>query len=91
MTTNELLNAYNDYVRNMNRYEAAFPFDLATAMDRPAAPVQSVEALAGELIAERGSLVRAMAVALTHTMDGSSISDQQRAVYMELTLAAVEA
>lgn len=91
MTANQLLNAYNDYTVSMDEYETANPFDLATAMDRPAAPEQSIAAQAGELIAERGSLARAMAVALTHAMDGSSMSDQQRAVYTELVIAAVEA
>lgn len=90
MTANQLLNVYNDYTVDMDEYEADYPFDLETAMDRPAAPAQSIAAQAGELIAERGGLVRAMAVALTHTMDGSNISDQQRAVYMELVIAAVE-
>lgn len=90
MTTNELLNAYNDYTVDMDEYEADYPFDLTTAMDRPAPPVQSIAAQAGELIAERGNLVRALAVALTDAMS-REIPDDKRAVYTELVIAAVEA
>ena len=89
MTANELLNAYNDYAVAMDEYETDHPFDLLTAMDRPSPPEQSIAAQAGELIAERGTLVRAMAVALTDAMS-RELPDDKRAVYMELTIAAVE-
>ena len=91
MTTLELVNAYAAHVSAVEAYEIANPFDLMTAMDRPAAPVQSTAAQAGEMIVNhyRG-LNGALAIALTHTLDGSTISDEKRAVYTELTIAAAE-
>ena len=90
MTTAELLNAYAAHTAAVAAYETANPFDLATAMGRPAAPHQSVAAQTGEMIATRG-LTKALAVALTHAMDGTQVSAQLRAVYTELVLAAVDA
>ena len=89
MTTTELLNAHATHTAAEIAYEAAFPFDLMTAMDRPAAPAQSIAAQAGEMIAARG-IAGALAVALTHALDGSAVSAEQRAVYTELLIAAVE-
>lgn len=90
MRVGQLLDIYNDYTVDMDEYEADYPFDLATAMDRPAPPEQSIAAQAGEMIAERGTLAAAMAVALTDAMS-REIPDDKRAVYMELVLAATEA
>jgi hypothetical protein len=89
MTSTDLLNAHNDYADAYDAWETAYPFDLLTAMDRPNPPEQSIAAQAGEMIAKRG-LTQALAVALTHAMDGSNVSDQQRAVYLELTIAAAD-
>jgi len=89
MTANQLLNAYNDYTVSMDEYESAHPFDLMTAMGRPQPPAQSIAAQAGELIAEKGNLARALAVALTDAMS-RELPDDKRAMYMELIVAAVE-
>lgn len=89
MTTTELLNAHNTYAAAYAAWEAAHPFDLMTAMDRPTPPEQSIAAQAGEMIAERGSLVAAMAVALTDAMS-RELPDDKRSVYTELAIAAVD-
>jgi hypothetical protein len=89
MTATELLNAHNEYADAYAAWETAHPFDLVTAMDRPSPPVQGIAAQAGEMIAERGSLVAAMAVALTDAMS-RDIPESKRAVYTELVVAAVD-
>lgn len=90
MTTAELLNAHNAYAAEYAAWETAHPFDFVTAMDRPTPPAPSTAAEAGEMIAERGSLAGAMAVALTDAMS-RDVPGVKRSVYMELILAAVDA
>lgn len=89
MTITELLSAHNEYAGTYAAWETAHPFDLMTAMDRPNPPSQSIAAQAGEMIAERGSLVAAMAVALTDAMS-RELPDDKRSVYTELVIAAIE-
>lgn len=70
-----------------HEYEARqAPFDLENILDMDTEP-QSVEARAGQLIVEAGSLQRALAQALAHTLDGSTISQFQHDVYFALVMA----
>jgi hypothetical protein len=68
----------------------AHPFDLLTAMDRPAPPAQSIAARAGEMIHARG-LAGALAVALMDSLSRDiPYQDILSQVYTELAMAAVE-
>lgn len=86
----QLIYAYSDYTAELREYERAHPFDLLTAMDRPAPPVQSIAAMAGEMIHARG-LAGALAGALMDAMSRDiPYQDTLRQVYTYLAVAAVE-
>jgi hypothetical protein len=90
MTEQQLRQTYSDYTAELREYERAHPFDLLTAMDRPAPPVQSIAAMAGEMIHARG-LKGALAGALMDAMSRDlPYQDTLRQVYTELAIAAVE-
>ena len=90
MNAYELVKAYADYDAECDAYEAAHPSDLLTVMDRPAPPVQSIAAIAGQMITDSEyGLKGALARALAHALDGTEITAHYRAVYTELVIAAV--
>jgi hypothetical protein len=90
MKEQQLVQAYHDYTAALRDYERAHPFDLLTAMDRPAPPAQSIAARAGEMIHARG-LAGALAVALMDSLSRDILyQDILSQVYTELAMAAVE-
>ena len=87
MNSEKLVAAYTVYAEKYKVWDAEF--DLATFMDRPAPPEQSVEAAAGEIIFRRGTLAKALAEAVTSALN-YECDDWKRAIYQELIIAAVD-
>ena len=89
MNAAQLLNAYREYAAAAADHGQSFDLASPDFFDHAASALeQSAEALAGELIHEHGSLERALAVALTHALDGSGVSERNRAAYQRLVWAA---
>lgn len=83
-----LINAHEAHAIAHAAWETEYPFDLLTVMDRPAAPVQSPQSRAGELIAS-GGIVSAMRHMLLIAAD-RPLSDFERQVASLLAIASVE-
>ncbi len=85
MSASQLLAAYDAYAVAYKQWEA--DFDLATILDRPEAPEQSVEALAGEIIHDRGSL-RAAVVEAQAGIEDPDCPERRKEAYQRILSAA---
>lgn len=85
MTTTDLLNAHTEYTSAYVAWEAEYPFDLLTAMDRPEAPQPTSAQQAGQLIATYG-VQGALAYAVNDMLN-FDLTDKNRAIYQQLIWA----
>lgn len=85
MNANQLLNSYRSYAAADADADAAF--DLVTFPNLPERPTYTTEAMAGEVIARRGSVKAALAEAEAGIED-PDCSEQRKAAYQLIIEAA---